>query len=30
MAKIRFTPSALEKMKKAGCPYTLYLASRGG
>ena len=30
MAKIRITPSALEKMKKGGSTYTLYMASRGG
>jgi hypothetical protein len=30
MAKIRISPSALQKMKKDGHTYTLYLASRGG
>jgi len=30
MAKIKISPSALQKMKKDGRTYTLYLASRGG
>jgi|GEM_PF-2615825 len=30
MAKIMISPSALQKMKKDGRAYTLYLASRGG
>lgn len=30
MAKVRISPSALQKMKKSNRIYTLYLASRGG
>ena len=30
MAKIKLTPNALEKMKKEGRTYTLYLAAVGG
>lgn len=30
MKKIKITDRALEKMKKADKPYTLYLSCRGG
>ncbi len=30
MSNVRILPAALEKMKNAAKPYTLYLACRGG